>query len=85
MIQNNQELIATIDRIKRFSQQVDKIREIETNPRNCELSAGGFQAEINRMGLEVLEYLSIYPDVLIKVLLNIEDMERLEKGDTDET
>ena len=61
MIQNNQELEATVERIERFQKQVEKIREVETNPRNYELSAGGFLAEIDQMKLEVREYLSIHP------------------------
>lgn len=58
MIQNKQELEATLDRIERFEKQVEKLRQVETNPRNYELSAGGFLAEIDRMNLEVLHYLS---------------------------
>lgn len=57
MIQNNQELKATLDRIERFQKQVEKLRQVETNPRNYELSAGGFLAEIDRMNLEVQHYL----------------------------
>ena len=57
MIQNNQELKATLDRIERFEKQVEKLRQVETNPRNYELSAGGFIAEIDRMNLEVQHYL----------------------------
>ena len=58
MIQNNQELKATLDRIERFQKIVEKLQEVETNPRNYELSAGGFLAEIDRMNLEVLEYIN---------------------------
>lgn len=57
MIQNNQELEATLERIERFQKQVEKLQEVETNPRNYELSAGGFLAEIDRMNLEVQRYL----------------------------
>ena len=57
MIQNNQELKATLDRIERFERQVEKLRQVETNPRNYELSAGGFLVEIDRMNLEVQCYL----------------------------
>lgn len=59
MIQNNQELETTLARIGHFQKQSEKIREVETNPRNYELSAGGFLAEIDRMKLEVRKYLSI--------------------------
>jgi hypothetical protein len=34
---------------------------METNPTNYRLSASGFIAEIDRMQLEVREYLSILP------------------------
>ena len=57
MIQNNQELKATLDRIERFEKQVEKLRQVETNPRNYELSAGGFLVEIDRMNLDVQYYL----------------------------
>ena len=67
MIRNNQELKATLDRIERFQKQVEKLQEVETNPRNYELSAGGFIAEIDRMILEVEDYLSIHSSELVKV------------------
>lgn len=57
MIRNSQELEATLERIERFHKQVKKLQEVETNPRNYELSAGGFLAEIARMNLEVRYYL----------------------------
>jgi len=57
MIQNSQELKATLDRIEYFQKQVEKLRQVETNPRNYELSAGGFLAEIERMNLEVHHFL----------------------------
>ena len=66
MIQNNQELEATQERILRFQKQLEKLQEVETNPRNYELSAGGFLAEIDRMKLEVSAYLSFHPSELIK-------------------
>ena len=59
MIQNDQELETTLERIERFQKQVEKIREVETNSRNYKLSAGGFLAEIGQMNLEVRKYLSI--------------------------
>ena len=68
MIQNDQEIKATLERIERFQKQVEKLRQVETNPRNYELSAGGFLAEIDRMSLEVAEYLSIHRHELVKVI-----------------
>lgn len=64
MIRNNQELEATLERIRYFQQQVEKLRQVETNPQNYRLSAGGFLAEIDRMNLEVREYLSLHPSEL---------------------
>ncbi len=61
MTQNNQELEATLTRIRYFQKQIEKIREVETNPQNYRLSIGGFLSEIDRMNLEVREYLSIHP------------------------
>ncbi len=66
MIQNTQELKATLARIRHFQKQVEKLREVETNPQNYRLSGGGFLAEIDRMNLEVREYLSIHPSELVK-------------------
>lgn len=61
MINNEQELQGTLNRIERFRKQVLHLREVETNPTAYELSAGGFLAEIARMNLEVSEYLSLHP------------------------
>ena len=61
MIQNDQELEATKERIRYFQNQVEKLRHVETNPQNYRLSAGGYLAEIDRMNLEVREYLSLHP------------------------
>jgi len=64
MIRNDQELEATKERITYFQQQVEKLRRVETNPQNYRLSAGGYLAEIDRMNLEVREYLSLHPSEL---------------------
>ena len=72
MIQNNQELEATLERIERFQKQVEKIREVETNPRNYELSAGGFLAEIDRMHLELVEYLLTHRSELIRLITAVD-------------
>ena len=61
MIRNDQELQGTLERIKRFQQQVAHLRQIEKNPVTYKLSAGGFLAEIDRMNLEVREYLLFHP------------------------
>ena len=61
MIRDEQELQGTLERIQRFQRQVSKIREVETDAESYRLSAGGFLAEIDRMNLEVREYLSLLP------------------------
>jgi hypothetical protein len=61
MIKNDQELEATLERIRYFQQQIERLRKVETNPKNYRLSAGGYLAEIDRMNLEVREYLWLHP------------------------
>lgn len=61
MIKNDQELEATMERIRQFQAQLSHLRRMETNPTNYRLSASGFLAEIDRMQLEVREYLSLPP------------------------
>lgn len=62
MLTNDQELKATLARIKYFQQQVENLRQAESNPENYRLSAGGYLAEIDRMNLQVREYLSLHPN-----------------------
>ena len=61
MIQNDQELEATKARLRYFQNQVERLRQVETNPQNYRLSAGGYLAEMDRMNLEVREYLLLHP------------------------
>jgi hypothetical protein len=61
MIQNDQELEAMLERIRCFQQQMEKLRQVEANPQNYRLSVGGFLTEIDRMNLEVREYLWLHP------------------------
>lgn len=61
MIANDQELAVTLDRIAKFQAQVAHIRRTETNPANYHASVAGFLAEVDRMQLEVREYLSLHP------------------------
>ena len=67
MIRTDQELEATLDRIRRFQAQVAQLRKVETNPVNYRLSASGFLAEIDRMQLEVREYLALHPTEQVPV------------------
>ena len=62
MIANEQEFKAALDRIAHLQKQVFHLREIETNPENYRRSVGGFLAELDRMNLEIREYLWSYPD-----------------------
>jgi hypothetical protein len=63
MIANDHELGATLERIRHFQAQLAHLRKLEANPANYRLSASGFLAEIDRMQLDVREYLSI-PDAV---------------------
>ena len=63
MIANDQELAASLERIRHFQAQLAHLRKLETNAANYRLSASGFLAEVDRMQLEVREYLSL-PDAV---------------------
>jgi len=60
MIQNDRELQITLERIARMQKQVAELRRKETNPTNYRLSVSGYLAEIDRMNLEVREYLLLH-------------------------
>jgi hypothetical protein len=61
MIKNDQELEVAQERIRRFERQVAQIRKTETNRENYRTSAAGFLAEIDRMNLEIRDYLWSLP------------------------
>ena len=61
MIANDQELEARLERIWHIEAEVAHLRNAETNPVNYRLSSSGFLSEIDRMQLEVREYLSLLP------------------------
>jgi hypothetical protein len=61
MIANDHELSVTLERIARLQAQVAHLRQVETNPANYHAAASGYLAEIDRMQLEVREYLSLHP------------------------
>lgn len=61
MIANDHELTVTLERIARFQNQMAKLRRLETNLANYHAAASGFLAEIDRMQLEVREYLAAHP------------------------
>jgi hypothetical protein len=61
MIKNDQELQVTLERIETFQRQVTHLRQVETNPVNYRLSASGYLSELDRMYLEVRDYLWLHP------------------------
>ena len=61
MIKNDRELEVTQERIRQFERQVAQIRKVETDPESYHLSAAGFLAEIDRMNLEIRDYLWSLP------------------------
>lgn len=61
MIANDQELKVTLDRIAQFQAQVAYLRHAETNPANYRAAVSGYLAEVDRMQLEVREYLCLHP------------------------
>jgi hypothetical protein len=61
MIPNEQELRVTLDRIAALQSQVADLRKMEPNPANYHAAVSGYLAEIDRMQLEVREYLSLHP------------------------
>ena len=58
MIQNDEELEATQQRIAFFVKLLKGIRCIASRPEEYPLVSGGYRAEIKKMQEEVLEYLS---------------------------
>jgi len=71
MIKNDQELQATLERIRYFQRQIEKLRQVETNPINYRLSASGYLAEIDRMNLAVREYLWLHPSEMTEKALPV--------------
>ena len=61
MISTVLELQTTQERIQPFQRQVARLREVEANPENYHASAAGYLAEIDRMTLEVREFLWSHP------------------------
>ena len=62
MIENDTQLQVTGDRIKRLQDQIAHLRKTETNAANYHASVSGFIAEMDRMQLEVREYLTVHPN-----------------------
>ncbi|MEX2140886.1 MAG: hypothetical protein WD894_16600 [Pirellulales bacterium] len=67
MIANDQQLQTTLERIAWFQNQVANLRKTETNPVNYRAAVSGFIAEIDRMQLDVREYLTVLPTETVGV------------------
>ena len=61
MIQAERELATTLERIRHLQDQVAELRRKETDPENYRQAASGYLAEIDRMQLDVREFLSLHP------------------------
>ncbi len=61
MISNDHELQATLERVRQFQLQVANLRRAEPNPAYYRLSASGYLAELDRMALEIRDYLWSHP------------------------
>ena len=61
MILTDQQYQVTVGRVARLQGQVSYLRKTEKNPTNYRASISGFISEIDRMQLEIREYLSLHP------------------------
>jgi hypothetical protein len=64
MIANDKQLQTTLERIAWLHEQVAHLRKTESSPANYRAASSGFLAEIDRMQLEVREYLRFHPTEL---------------------
>jgi hypothetical protein len=71
MIANDQDLQTTLERIAWFQQQVASLRRTERNPVNYRAAASGFLAEIDRMQLDVRDYLSFLPNESVGAAVSV--------------
>jgi len=67
MIKNDTELEVSLKRIERLQLQVAQLRRTETNPANYRASVSGYVSEIDRLQLEVREYLMQFPEIVAVV------------------
>ena len=51
----------TLERIAQFQAQLARLRKTESSPANYHAAASGFLAEIDRMQLEVRDFLGTHP------------------------
>lgn len=85
MIKSDQELQVTLERIAYFQRQVRHLRQIETNPENYRLSVSGYMAELDRMNLEVRDYLWLFPRETNSIIAPQESSVKSEKSLTYKT
>jgi hypothetical protein len=57
MIQNDQELIVTRERVSYLLDLLGRLR-VSTRPEESALVSGGYRAEVERMQREILDYLT---------------------------
>ena len=69
MIHNEEEYKTTLERISYFQKQVSHLRRMETNLENYRMSVAGFLTELDRMNLELREYLWAHPGWVFWVLV----------------
>ena len=62
MIENDNQLNVTRERIARLQDQIAHLRKTESNAANYHASVSGFIAEVDRMQLQVREYLTVHPN-----------------------
>ena len=62
MIENDNQLAVARKRIARLQDQITHLRRTETNAANYHASVSGYIAEVDRMQLEVREYLTVHPN-----------------------
>lgn len=58
MIQNDNELQATQERIQKFQSYVAQMKATIEDPQEFEMMSGSYRAEIEKMHREVMEYLA---------------------------
>lgn len=67
MIADDTELEVTLKRIKRLREQIVHLKRCERNPDNYRSSVSGFVAEMDRLQLEVRDYLIRVPELQVGV------------------
>jgi hypothetical protein len=61
MIENDHELEVTQERIFHLERQEAQMRRTESNTKKYLMAAGGLLAEVDRMNLEIRDYLRSHP------------------------